>query len=130
MNTRFITSKIIPLGLIPVFFLGILPFNLAPAQAQVNTNVSVTGRLSKYNPLNAPFLSPGSRGQAVTDVQAVLQNLGFYQGAIDGIYGLRTARAVTAFQRSQRLVGDGRVGVLTWQALRNNTNAAPLPGPF
>ncbi len=29
-----------------------------------------------------------------------------------------------------KLVGDGRVGALTWQALRNNSNAAPLPGPF
>ncbi|BAY92734.1 MULTISPECIES: peptidoglycan-binding domain-containing protein [unclassified Tolypothrix] len=130
MNPQFISSKIFRFGLIYVLFIGMLPFNLAPAQAQVNSNSSITGRLSRYNPLNAPFLRVGSRGQAVTDVQAVLQNLGFYQGAIDGIYGLRTARAVTAFQRSQRLVGDGRVGALTWQALRDRTNAAPLPGPF
>lgn len=130
MNSQFISSKIFRFGLIYTLFIGMLPFNLAPAQAQVNSNGSIVGRLSKYNPVNAPFLSVGSRGQAVTDVQAVLQNLGFYQGAIDGIYGLRTARAVTAFQRSQRLVGDGRVGALTWQALRDRTNAAPLPGPF
>ncbi|MBD2355262.1 peptidoglycan-binding protein [Tolypothrix sp. FACHB-123] len=130
MNPQFISSKIFRFGLISALFIGMLPFNFAPAQAQVNSNSSIRGRLLKYNPLNAPFLRVGSRGQAVTDVQAVLQNLGFYQGAIDGIYGLRTARAITAFQRSQRLVGDGRVGVLTWQALRNNTNAAPLPGPF
>ncbi|WP_242055934.1 peptidoglycan-binding domain-containing protein [Nostoc flagelliforme] len=68
--------------------------------------------------MKAPFFTPGSRGQPVRDVQTVLQSLGFYNGAIDGIYGPRTASAVAAFQRSQRLVGDGRVGALTWQALR------------
>ncbi|MBD2199546.1 MULTISPECIES: peptidoglycan-binding domain-containing protein [Calothrix] len=130
MNPQLISSKTLPLGLISALFIGMLPFNFAPAQAQVNSNGSIVGRLSKYNPVNAPFLRVGSRGQPVRDVQAVLQNLGFYQGAIDGIYGLRTARAVAAFQRSQRLVGDGRVGALTWQALRDRTNAAPLPGPF
>jgi peptidoglycan hydrolase-like protein with peptidoglycan-binding domain len=51
-------------------------------------------------------------------------------GGIDGIYGPRTARAVAAFQRSQRLVGDGRVGALTWQALRNCKNVPPVRGPF
>ncbi|MEH2347198.1 MAG: peptidoglycan-binding domain-containing protein [Nostoc sp.] len=35
-------------------------------------------------------------------------------------HGTRTTRAVVAFQRSHRIVGDGRVGALTWQALRSN----------
>ncbi len=115
MNTQFMRSIILPLGLIFTLFLGMLPFDFAPAKAQTT---SITGRLSKYSPVKAPFLTPGSRGQPVRDVQAVLQSLGFYNGAIDGIYGPRTASAVAAFQRSQRLVGDGRVGALTWQALR------------
>ncbi len=115
MNTRFMRSKILPLGLISALFLGMLPFT--PAKAQSN-NAQITGRLSKYSPVKAPFLRPGSRGQPVRDVQAVLRSLGFYNGAIDGIYGPRTATAVATFQRSQRIVGDGRVGALTWQALR------------
>ncbi|WP_373528703.1 peptidoglycan-binding protein [Nostoc sp.] len=49
-----------------------------------------------------------------------MQWLGFYNGSINGIYGTRTTRAVVAFQRSHRIVGDGRVGALTWQALRSN----------
>ncbi|MBD2728351.1 peptidoglycan-binding protein [Nostoc sp. FACHB-892] len=115
MNTQFMRSNILQLGLISVLFLGILPFGFAPAKAQTT---SITGRLSKYSPVKAPFLTPGSRGQPVRDVQAVLQSLGFYKGAIDGIYGPKTASAVAVFQQSQRLVGDGRVGALTWQALR------------
>ncbi|BDI14418.1 hypothetical protein ANSO36C_02200 [Nostoc cf. commune SO-36] len=117
MNTRFMRSIILPLGLISALFLGMLPFSFAPAKAQTT---SITGRLSKYSPVRAPFLTPGSRGQPVRDVQAVLKYLGFYNGAIDGIYGPRTATAVATFQRSQRLVGDGRVGALTWQALRSS----------
>jgi peptidoglycan hydrolase-like protein with peptidoglycan-binding domain len=129
MNPRLISSIILPLGLTSALFLNTFPWCVAPAKAQVN-NGPVAGRLSKYPPLQAPFLRVGSRGQAVRDVQAVLKSLGFYSGAIDGIYGLRTARAVAAFQRSQRLVGDSRVGTLTWQALRNSNNVAPVPGPF
>ncbi|BAY23876.1 response regulator receiver protein [Calothrix sp. NIES-2100] len=34
--------------------------------------------------------------------------------------GPRTTKAVVAFQRSHRIVADGRVGALTWQALRSN----------
>jgi peptidoglycan hydrolase-like protein with peptidoglycan-binding domain len=120
MNTRFMRSRILPLGFISAFFLGMLSFNFAPATAQTNNNAAIAGRLSEYSALKAPFLTRGSRGEPVRDVQAVLQWLGFYNGAIDGIYGPMTARAVAAFQRSQRLVADGRVGVLTWQALINN----------
>ena len=116
MNTRFTRSIILPLGLTSALFLLMLPFT--PAKAQTSNNAQITGRLSKYSPIKAPFLKPGSRGQPVRDVQAALRSLGFYNGAIDGIYGPRTATAVATFQRSQRIVGDGRVGALTWQALR------------
>lgn len=130
MNRQFNSSKPLVLGLISALFLGMLPLISVPAQAQVNSRVYRRGGLSKYSAVNAPFLSRGSRGQAVRDVQVALQSLGFYNGAIDGIYGSRTVRAVTEFQRSRRLVGDGQVGALTWQALRNSSNVAPMGGPF
>ncbi|MUG91418.1 peptidoglycan-binding protein [Scytonema sp. UIC 10036] len=121
MNSRFMHSIILTWGFIFALFLGMQAFSFAPAaRAQTNDNARIAGRLSEYSPLNAPLLTRASRGEAVRDVQAVLQWLGFYDGAIDGIYGPKTASAVTAFQRSQRLVGDGRVGTLTWQALRSN----------
>lgn len=85
--------------------------------AQTNNSVAIRGRLSEYSTWTAPYLTRKSRGKAVRDVQAVLKWLGFYNGAIDGIYGPKTARAVIAFQDSRRLVSDGRVEPLTWQAL-------------
>lgn len=120
MNIRLMRLIILPLGLISILLLEMLPFSFARVTAQANNNTSIQRRLSKYSPVKAPFLTPASRGQPVRDVQAALQRLGFYNGAIDGIYGTRTTRAVIAFQRSHRIVGDGRVGALTWQALRSN----------
>ncbi|WP_066424494.1 peptidoglycan-binding protein [Anabaena sp. 4-3] len=121
MNTRFCSSITLKLSLVFALALSGFTFISAPTKAQANnTNLQIVGRLSKYSPLEAPLLTRSSRGQPVRDVQAVLKWLGFYNGAIDGIYGPRTSRAVVAFQRSQRLVGDGRVGTLTWQALRDS----------
>lgn len=53
----------------------------------------------------------------VATVQAQLKKLGFNPGAIDGIRGRNTIRAVKAFQKSRRLVSDGIVGPRTWAKL-------------
>ncbi|HET7579496.1 MAG TPA: peptidoglycan-binding protein [Bacillales bacterium] len=55
----------------------------------------------------------GSRGQAVSDLQSRLKNVGFYEGHIDGIYGSLTAAAVRQFQRSHHLQVDGIAGPVT-----------------
>lgn len=55
----------------------------------------------------------GSTGGEVTQIQQKLQSLGFYSGAVDGIYGKQTRDAVTAFQRSVGLTPDGIAGSKT-----------------
>jgi hypothetical protein len=54
----------------------------------------------------------------VTGVQARLNNLGFYVGAVDGVIGPLTRRGIRKFQRSQSLIVDGHVGPKTREALR------------
>ncbi len=60
----------------------------------------------------------GSQGFAVRELQNLLNGKGFPVGAVDGVFGAKTKKAVMAFQRAQGLDPDGVVGPKTWAALR------------
>ncbi len=62
-------------------------------------------------------LQPGTRGQEVTELQAVLKLMGYYNGPVDGIYSDGTVRGVSAFQQAAGLTPDGIVGEGTWNRL-------------
>ena len=59
----------------------------------------------------------GSSGEQVRTIQTKLKNWGYYSGAVDGIYGAQTAKAVEYFQRNNGLTADGIVGPATLRAL-------------
>lgn len=64
-----------------------------------------------------PVLRRGSKGDAVGDLQRLLQTLGFMV-AVDNDFGAGTEVAVAAFQQQRGLVPvDGIVGSDTWAAL-------------
>ncbi len=62
----------------------------------------------------------GSHGTKVKQIQTQLKKFGYYEGAIDGIYGSGTESAVKVFQRAEGLTVDGIVGPGTWQHLFEN----------
>jgi peptidoglycan hydrolase-like protein with peptidoglycan-binding domain len=64
-----------------------------------------------------PDLSAGSEGQAVIQLQTILQELGHYSATIDGQYGESTTEAVSKFQQEAGLEANGRVGAETWERL-------------
>jgi N-acetylmuramoyl-L-alanine amidase len=55
----------------------------------------------------------GSTGSEVKSIQKVLKNLGYYTGSVDGIYGSKTRKAVTSFQKDCGLTADGICGPKT-----------------
>ena len=72
--------------------------------------------LSKYNKVEA-LSKYGSRGDEVKQIQQKLKNWGYYNGAVDGIYGSKTLEAVKYFQRKNGLTADGIAGDKTLAAL-------------
>ena len=75
-------------------------------------------------PTSPPVLRTGSRGEAVTNLQSRLKNLGYYEGEIDGQFGAGTRDAVAAFQRQNGLDADGIAGEETREKLFS-TEAKP-----
>ena len=65
----------------------------------------------------------GSTGEQVRIIQTKLKNWGYYDGAVDGIFGSGTAEAVRYFQRKNGLTADGIVGPATLKALGMSTGS-------
>lgn len=63
------------------------------------------------------FLLRGDTGPAVSDLQRLLSEAGYFEGNIDGYFDTKTEAAVIRFQRDARLRADGVVGSETLAAL-------------
>ena len=62
-------------------------------------------------------LQMGDDGTAVRNLQYTLYELGYYDGAIDGVFGQTTSDAVRAFQIENKLTVDGKAGTETLKKL-------------
>jgi hypothetical protein len=91
-----------------------VPSQPAPSQPLLIAQAS-GGALSSELNINA-------RGEAVRALQLRLQQSGFYKGSVDGLYGLDTQRAVSAFQASVGLKETGSLDDETWQKLQSLGN--------
>ncbi|WP_017714821.1 peptidoglycan-binding domain-containing protein [Kamptonema formosum] len=74
------------------------------------------------------LLQKGSTGLPVSDLQAGLQQLNYYDGPVYGYFDARTEGSVIRFQRDYGLRPDGIVGQQTWNALRVALEP-PMPTP-
>lgn len=64
------------------------------------------------------LIKMGMRGATVSQMQQRLQDLGYYSGDVDGVFGSETKTAVISFQSDQGLMADGVVGTATLQAIK------------
>ncbi|MGD1859770.1 MAG: peptidoglycan-binding protein [Leptolyngbyaceae cyanobacterium] len=62
---------------------------------------------------------------AIQALQDRLRELGYYDGAIDGVFGVATRDALAAFQRDNNLVGTGILDPLTQERLANSDEGSP-----
>ncbi len=74
-----------------------------------------------------PTFGQEGRGTSVARLQTLLARTGLYQGAPNGQFDPATASAVLDFQRSRRLLVDGRVGRLTRIVLYAAAGGYPRP---
>ena len=95
-----IKKNIKPITLLIILFAIFITYNIFIRNQEVEA-------ISKY----------GSRGNEVIQIQTKLKRWGYYNGAIDGIYGSKTLSAVKYFQRKNGLTQDGIAGTATLRAM-------------
>ena len=66
---------------------------------------------------DAASIQRGSSGDTVRQIQTKLKQWGYYAGAVDGVYGSGTEKAVRYFQQKNGLAVDGKAGAKTLAAL-------------
>ena len=91
--------------LIIILLISIITFLLYNIFFKEDVNSSYA--LSKY----------GSRSEEVKQIQTKLKRWGYYNGALDGIYGSQTLSAVRWFQSKNGLTVDGIAGPKTLAAM-------------
>jgi peptidoglycan hydrolase-like protein with peptidoglycan-binding domain len=72
----------------------------------------------------SPTLRQGSHGTAVRSLQRRLSYLGYWCGAVDGVFGGMTRSAVIALQKVARIARDGICGPVTWSKVRAGVRPA------
>lgn len=79
---------------------------------------------SDYNAsaFTSQVIQKGAVGDDVIELQARLQNIGYYHGKIDGVYGWGTYWALRNFQQSYGLPIDGLAGFTTKKKLADASN--------
>jgi peptidoglycan hydrolase-like protein with peptidoglycan-binding domain len=102
---------------------------LTPASVLSQTSAATIDAGTPGETLLRPTLKLGSRGADVTELQATLQLLGYYGGAVDGVYGQSTVSAVSQFQQAAGLSADGITGSATWNRLFPTTADLPSTAP-
>ena len=90
-------------------------------------------KVKTLSPVPGATINLNATGDAVTELQKRLQELGYYTGKVTGEYDKATKKAVAAFQKKNGLKSDGVAGADTRLAIASEealpANATPTPKP-
>lgn len=79
-------------------------------------------------PVKAPEAVPEAAVEysapSAEQIQTALKNTGLYDGSVDGKIGPKTTKAIESFQAQNNLKVDGKVGLKTWEKLKEHLSAA------
>lgn len=100
MNRNSKATRAVAFLLTCVLFIGITAVDIIRTRNNEGSSISTLSKL-------------GSRGDEVRKIQQKLRELGYYKGAVDGIYGTATKKAVIAFQKNCGITADGIAGAKT-----------------
>ncbi len=113
-------SKLVFLTCLGALSVSVIPVKSAASIDRIAHPVSTPLVVAQADSSSASnVLSIGDRGQAVRALQDRLQNTEYYDGPVDGIYGLATQQAVLAFQEKRDFEPTGRLDDATWEALES-----------
>jgi peptidoglycan hydrolase-like protein with peptidoglycan-binding domain len=87
-------------------------------RTQTSTSKSTSSTSNNSNDWTGQTLRKGSQGEAVKDLQRMLNSAG-YNVKVDGIYGSETEGAVRSFQKSVGISVDGIAGAQTYRSLNS-----------
>ncbi|MGM7720478.1 peptidoglycan recognition protein family protein [Metabacillus sp. Hm71] len=102
---------------------------IAEIQAELNKLKGTNTPVKPTPSVTKGYLEKGDKGAAVKELQTLLEKAGFEVGAIDGIFGNATDKAVRAFQAKYKLSVDGLAGNATMQVLETVTAPKPVVKP-
>lgn len=112
-------------GLYPDGIIGEKTWPIINSIDVTNADPELVDPEEKVYTISTTKLYAGCRGTAVTKLQQMLSDLGYYSGDIDGKFGPLTKEAVVAFQADKGLVEDGVVGTKTYVALYDELGVNP-----
>ena len=95
--------------------------NAKSASSAAKATATPTSKVTATPEPTSSVLKTGSKGTEVKELQNKLIELGYLTGKADGVYGTKTAEAVAAFQKANKLTADGVAGEKTQDKLNSSS---------
>lgn len=91
-----------------------------PTSGSTSSGSSSSGSAEEDNEGIGTTVRQGDSNEAVRTLQEFLIDLGYLSGKADGDFGIKTYRALVAFQSANKLSADGIAGSKTWNKLTSS----------